>query len=182
MNNFTRSSAMMIMLMSLVGTATVGTASSSDPTKASGPSTLSKSDIGFFESAAQIGMTEVQAAAIASSRALGANTKAYASTMTSEHTANNEALKSLAMRKGVSLPTQLNKDHQNLLDKLQNVDSKEFDALYAKDMTTGHDDAINLFENASKDSKDADVREFAKSTLPTLHHHLEMAKHLNEKG
>ena len=182
MNNYTRRSAMIIMFMGLVGAATVRAASSSDPVKASGPSTLSKDDIGFFESAAQIGMTEVQAATIASSRALGANTKAYASTMTSEHTANNEALKSLARSKGVSLPTQLDKPHQKFLDNLQNVDTKEFDAAYAKDMTAGHKDAIDLFEKTARSSKDTDVREFAKSTLPTLRHHLEMAKNLNGKS
>ncbi len=182
MNNLSRSGAMLMVLMCLVGTGPVCAASSSDSTKASGPSTVSKDDIAFFESAAQTGMTEVQAAAIASSRALGADTKSFASAMATDHTANNEALKALAMRKGVSLPTQLDKTHQGLLADLQKEEPTRFDAAYAKDMTTGHKDAITLFEKTSKDSKDADIREFAKSTLPTLQHHLEMAKHLSEKS
>jgi putative membrane protein len=170
------------MLMGLAVAAAVGAATSSDPTKASGPSTVSKSDIEFFESAAQIGMTEVQAATIASNRALGADTKSFASTMTADHTANNEALKALAVRKGVSLPTQLDKTHQKLLDDLQKEDPTTFDSAYATDMIAGHKGAIDLFEKTSKNSKDADVREFAKSTLPTLQHHLEMAKELNGKA
>ena len=182
MNNFSRSGAMIMVLLSLAGVGAVGASSSADPTRASGPSTVSKDDIEFFESAAQTGMTEVQAAAIASSRALAVDTKSFAGVMATDHAANNEALKALAARKGVSLPTQLDQKHQGLLAELQKEDPKKFDAAYAKDMAAGHKDAVALFEKTSKDSKDADVREFARSTLPTLQHQLEMAKHLSEKG
>lgn len=182
MNTFIRSGVFVVALLSLAGTSSVGAASSIDSMKASGPSTLSDDDIEFFGKAAQTGMTEVQAATIASTRASGADTKSFASTMATDHTANNEELKALALRKGVTLPTQLDKTHQGMLDELQREDSKTFDATYAKDMTAGHKGAIGLFEKTSKNSKDPDIRDFAKSTLPTLRHHLEMAKHLSEKS
>lgn len=182
MNTFIRSSAFVVALLSLAGTTSVGAASSTDPMKASGPSTLSNDDIEFFGKAAQTGMTEVQAATIASTRASGSDTKSFASTMATDHTSNNEELKALALRKGVTLPTQLDKTHQGMLDELQKEDPKKFDATYAKDMTAGHKGAIDLFEKTSKDSKDPDIRDFARSTLPTLQHHLEMAKHLSEKS
>ncbi len=182
MNTLIRSGACVVVLMSLAGTASIGAAPSTDPMKASGPSTLSSADIEFFGKAAQTGETEVQAAAIASSRASGADTKSFASTMATDHAANNEKLKALALRKGVSLPTQLDKPHQGMLDDLQKEDPKKFDASYAKDMAAGHAGAVDLFEKTSKDSKDPDIRDFAKSTLPTLQHHLEMAKHLSEKS
>jgi putative membrane protein len=181
-NTLTRSAAFVVVLMSLGGASSLGVASSVDPMKASGPSTISNDDIEFFGKAAQTGMTEVQAAAIASTRASGADTKSFASTMATDHAANNEQLKALALRKGVTLPTQLDKTHQSMLDELQKGDPKKFDASYAKDMTTGHKGAIDLFEKTSKDSKDLDIRDFATSTLPTLQHHLEMATHLSKKS
>jgi putative membrane protein len=155
---------------------------SSDPTRASGPSTIAADDLKFFEKAAQTGMTEVQAADIASSRGQGAGVKSFAEAMTADHTANNKELKALADRKGVTLPTQLDKKHQDLLADLQQLDAKKFDAEYAADMKKGHEEAVELFEKVSKKSKDADIRQFASGTLPTLQHHLEMAKKLTEKS
>jgi len=181
-NTFIRNGAFIVALLSLAGATPVSAASSTDPTKASGPSTLANDDIAFFGKAAQTGMTEVQAATIASARASGADTKSFASTMSTDHTANNEELKALALRKGVTLPTQLDKTHQGMLDELQKEDPRKFDATYAKDMTAGHQGAIELFEKTSKNSRDPAIRDFAKSTLPTLQHHLAMAKHLSGKS
>ncbi len=156
--------------------------SSADPTKANGPTTVSKDDIEFLGKAAQTDMTEVQAAVIASSRALTTDTKLLANTLASDHTVNTEDLRALAATKGVTLPTQLDSKHQGELDDLQKIDAKKFDAAYAEAMTKGHKDAVDLFEKASKKSKDADIRSFAQNTLPTLQQHLNMAKHMNDKS
>lgn len=160
----------------------VSASSSADPTKASGPTTVSKDDIEFLGKAAQTDMTEVQAAVIASSRALTSSTKLLANTLATDHVVNTDDLRALAATKGVALPTQLDSKHQSELDDLQNVDANKFDAAYAKAMTEGHKDAVELFEKTSKKSKDADIRSFAKNTLPTLQQHLDMAKHINEKS
>lgn len=156
--------------------------SSLDSTKANGPTTVSKDDIEFLGKAAQTDMTEVQAAAIASNRALTTEAKSLASGMATDHQINTNDLRALAATKGVVLPTRLDSKHQSELDDLQKVDAKKFDAAYAKAMTNGHMDAIDLFEKTSKKSKDADIRTFAANTLPTLKQHLDMAKHLNEKS
>jgi predicted outer membrane protein len=50
------------------------------------------------------------------------------------------------------------------------------------EMTNGHKDAIDLFDKTLRRSNDPHIREFAKITLRTLQHHLEMAKHLNENA
>ena len=165
----------------LAGMAVSISANADSSMKTSGPSTVSKDDMEFFQKAAQTGMLEVQAAAIASTRALAPATKSFAGTMTTDHSANNDALKALAVSKGVTLPAQLDEKHRELLEKLQKEEPKEFDATYAEAMTAGHKEAIELFKETAKETKDADIRTFAKSTLPTLQHHLEMAKHLNGK-
>ena len=43
-----------------------------------------------------------------------------------------------------------------------------------------HEDAVKLFEKASNDVKDPDVKQFAIQTLPTLQQHLQMAKTLKQ--
>ena len=46
-------------------------------------------------------------------------------------------------------------------------------------MKSDHEDAVKLFEKASK-SDDLEVAAFAQKTLPALLHHLEMAKDLKK--
>lgn len=145
-------------------------------TKASGPSTLNGDDMEFFRKAAQSGMLAVQAAAIASTRAMASNTKDFANTMASTHGANNAALQSLAASKGVTLPTQLNEHHREMLVKLQKQESKDFDKQYAESMREAHREAIDEYKEAAKSSKDSDIRAFANNTLPTLQQHLGMLK------
>ena len=179
MKNVTRSLTLIGFLACLAG----ATCANADPsTKTSGPSTVSGDDMEVFQKAAQTGMLEVQAADIASSRALAPATKSFASAMTTDHSANNDALKALAASKGVTLPAQLDEKHRELLEKLQKEEPKEFDATYAKAMSEGHREAIELFKETVKETKDADIRAFATNTLPTLQHHLDMAKHLSGKN
>lgn len=179
MNNSIRGAAWMGLLLMLA----LPVASAADPaTKASGPSTLSRDDMQFFQKAAQTGMLEVQAAAIASTRALAPTTKTFADTMAIEHGANNDALKALATSKGVTLPAQMDEKHREVLEKLQKEETKEFDKHYAEVMREGHKEAIELFKETAKESKDSDIRAFANSTLPTLQHHLDMARQLTAKN
>lgn len=177
-----RNLAMAGLALGMVLPLYVSADSSLDSAKASGPSTVSKDDVEFFSKAAQTDMTEIQAAAIASSRGLTVQTKAYANLMTTDHSENSEDLHTLAANKGVMLPTRLDSKHQSELDDLQEVDTKKFDAAYAEAMEKGHKDAVALYEKVSKKSKDPEIRLFAANNLPVLQQHLDMAKHLNEKS
>jgi putative membrane protein len=179
MNSLLRSAAMAAMLAGLM----LPAAFAADPsTKTSAPSTLSHDDKEFFQKAAQTGLLEVQAAGIAATRALAPKTKAFAATMAADHGAANDSLKMLAASKGVTLPTQLDRDHREVLERLQKEEPDEFDETYAEAMRHGHKEAIELFKEAVEDSKDVDIRAFANSTLPTLRHHLDMAKDLTRKS
>lgn len=182
MKTFNRNVAILGLAVGIGAPMYVLADSSGDSTKANGPTTVSKDDIEFLGKVAQTDMTEVQAAAIASNRALTTEAKSLASRMTTDHQENSDDLRALAATKGVSLPTKLDSKHQSELDDLSKIDAKKFDAAYADTMAKVHKDAVGLFETASKKSKDADIRTFAKNTLPTLQQHLDMAKHLNENS
>lgn len=155
--------------------------SSLDSAKATGPTTVSKDDIEFLGKAAQADMTEIQAAAIASSRGLTVETKTYANQMTTDHSENSNDLRALAANKGVMLPTRLDSKHQGELDDLQKVDATKFDSAYAEAMEKGHKDAVDLYQKVAKKSKDADIRSFASANLPVIQQHLDSAKSLNKK-
>ena len=60
------------------------------------------------------------------------------------------------------------------MDELRDSTGKEFDAKYREQQIKAHDGAIRLFESAARNADDADLRELADKTLPTLRKHREM--------
>ena len=60
-------------------------------------------------------------------------------------------------------------------------DGAAFDAAFKTKMVADHEKVIKLFTTESTSGKDADLKAFATKTLPTLKHHLEMAKQLPTK-
>jgi putative membrane protein len=61
---------------------------------------------------------------------------------------------------------------------LQNLTGTAFDVQYMRMMLQDHQQAIGLFTSASQ-SSDAEVRAFAKKTLPALQAHFAHAKQVN---
>jgi len=138
---------------------------------------LAKADQEFFQKAAAGGMFEVEAGKLAESRGQDAQVKSFGAMLVKDHSAANDELKALAGRKGVALPTALPADKRKDLDKLGQ--SKDFDKDFIKEVgLKDHRKDIDLFEKASKDAKDPDVKAFAAKTLPTLKAHREHAEGL----
>ena len=59
------------------------------------------------------------------------------------------------------------------------MEGSEFDRQYKMQMVKDHKTTLDLFENEAKDGRDADLKAFANKLVPTLRHHLTMAKKLN---
>lgn len=131
---------------------------------------LSRSDRTFFEKAAKSGMKEVMVSEAALLHLTSASVKEFAQMMITHHTKANEELRSLALAKGVTLPPKEDKVAKKWRENTKDVDDE-----YLKEMVDDHEDAIDLFEDASK-SADSDIAAFAQKTLPTLRSHLEIAK------
>jgi putative membrane protein len=138
---------------------------------------LSRSDKVFFDKAAAGGMFEVEVGKLAESRAQSADVKAFGAMLVKDHGAANEELKALAQKKGLALPPALPNEQRKSIDKL--AKAKDFDREFIKEVgLDDHKKDIKLFERASKDSKDADVKAFAAKTLPTLQQHHQKAEEL----
>jgi putative membrane protein len=130
----------------------------------------------FMEKAAIGGMAEVQMGQLAKERGMSDEVKSFASRMVTDHSKANDELKSLAAAKGVTLPTDTDKKHKSKMDKLAKLSGPDFDRAYMKDMVKDHKEDVEEFRKEAKKSKDADVKKFAASTLPTLEEHLAMAE------
>jgi putative membrane protein len=135
---------------------------------------LSHADRNFFEEAAKSGMKEVEVSTAVKGRLTNPQVSSFADMMVTDHTAANTELQALAAKKGVTLPTE-KKDYTKKWSK----NEKDLDEDYIKAMEDDHEDAVKLFEKASK-SDDPDIAAFAQKTLPKLQQHLEHAKTLKK--
>jgi putative membrane protein len=142
---------------------------------------LSNPDHTFAIKAAQGGMAEVQMGQLATQKASDPDVKKFGQQMVDDHTKANDQFKEIASRKGVTLPSSIAAKDQATYDRLSKLSGVEFDRAYMADMVRDHREDIAEFEKESKSGSDADIKDFATKTLPTLRHHLEMAESANAK-
>lgn len=142
---------------------------------------VSKKDQEFMTKAAAGGLYEVQAGNLAQEKGHSAGVKSFGAMLLKDHSAANEELKALAGRKGVTLPAAVPADKKKRLDKI--AQAKNFDKEFVDEVgVDDHKDDIKLFEKASTDADDADVKAFATKTLPTLKAHREHAEGLKKSN
>jgi putative membrane protein len=135
----------------------------------------------FVKEAAVSDMFEIQSSQLAQTKG-NDQIKAFAAQMIQDHTKTTDDLKGLVDGGKVkaSLPTQMDSAHQKMLAKLQKLDGAAFDKQYDSDQVSGHKQAVSLFQRYGKGGKNADLKDWAEKTLPTLQHHLEMAQSLKD--
>ncbi|HSU44601.1 MAG TPA: DUF4142 domain-containing protein [Casimicrobiaceae bacterium] len=159
-----------------VGTTAAANTATTGSSMNSNASTLSSSDRKFMEKAAEGGMAEVKLGQLATQKAGADQVKQFGQRMVDDHGKANDQLKQLASTKGVTLPTDLDKSTQREYDKLSKLSGADFDREYMKHMVSDHKKDISEFKSESNKAKDADLKQFASSTLPTLQEHLNLAQ------
>jgi putative membrane protein len=131
----------------------------------------------FVKKAALDGMTEVEAGKVALKKSQDPAIREFAQRMVTDHGKANSELESIAVRKGLTPPKQLDPEHKEMLNTLAAKNGKAFDQAYAEHMNMDHSKAIALFESATG-SNDPELAQFAQKTLPTLKEHKALAQKL----
>jgi putative membrane protein len=113
-----------------------------------------------------------------------AQEKTFAQQMVTDHTKTSTELKSMVTSGKVkaTLPTALDSSHQSKLDKLKGASGKDFSSDFDSDQVSAHKDAVSLFERYAKGGDNAELKDWAGKTLPTLQHHLQMAQDLDKNA
>jgi len=135
-------------------------------------------DSAFVSEASAAGLTEVTEGLMATSQGQSTAVKSFGQTMVTDHSKANIALKNIADSKGMTIASRLTADQKASVDSLKSLTGPAFDKRYAGMALKDHIGAVTLFEHEASSGSDADLRMFATQTLPTLKHHLEMAKGL----
>jgi putative membrane protein len=142
---------------------------------------LSRSDRDFVTRAAQDGMAEVTLGELAASQASSDEVKQFAQRMVDDHTIANNELKELASNKGITFPNETSAKHKALQDRLAKLSGADFDREYMSAMVKDHNNAVALFEKASRSGSDPTLKAWAERRLPTLREHQKMARELAAK-
>lgn len=134
----------------------------------------------FVQKAVMSDMYEVQAGKLATQKGQSDAVKQFGTQMVDAHTKTTEELTDIVKTKSikVDLPNKLDARHQKLIDDLNSAALGDFDKTYAKQQVDGHQAAVDLFKKYAAQGDDADVKQFAEKTLPTIEHHLDEAKKL----
>jgi putative membrane protein len=138
--------------------------------------TKMEDDAQWAVKAADGGMMEVALGQLAQKNGASAKVKELGKMMEEDHTKANNELKDLAAKKNITLPAAMSEDHQKKYDDLAKKTGADFDKDYAAFMVDDHEDDIDAFKKEANDGKDADLKAWAAGKVPTLEHHLEMAK------
>jgi putative membrane protein len=134
-------------------------------------------DRDFVEDQLAGGHAEVELGRLAQERASNAEVREFAGMMVRDHQKAGDELKQIASRHNVRAEDAMHDDHNDLRERLSTLSGNEFDREYIDAMVADHQKAVDAVDGKA-DSDNADVKQWAASTLPTLKQHLERAKQI----
>jgi putative membrane protein len=138
--------------------------------------TISTEDRDFIQKAGRANLSEVQLGQLALDRGTTKAVRDFAKRMVDDHTKANQALKKLADKKGMDLPSDVSDEQKAVYAQLSKLTGTDFDEAFMKQMASDHADAVNLFEQKASSSSDPAIQSMARKMLPTLKIHQRMAK------
>ncbi len=139
----------------------------------SGTKNLEEKDLQFLITAVEINLEEIKLGQLAGENAENPDVKKLAKRMEDSHTKVLYAAIALAKQKRATIPTEPTNKANAEYKKLAIKQGADFDKNYCDMMVNVHKDAISLFEKATKDCVDTDVKAFAENMLSDLKLHLD---------
>jgi putative membrane protein len=128
----------------------------------------------FILAAASAGAFEVKSSQLAQEKAANDDsTKKFADRMIAEHEDNNDELKRIATRMNINVPSDLQPQHQQLLDQLNQAPTDQFAKKYHDIQRQAHEQTVRLFQQAQNTVQTPELKEYVTKTLPVLQAHLQ---------
>ena len=137
---------------------------------------FSPADIRFANDAAMGGQMEVELGRIAIRNGSSDKVKEFGQHMIDDHTNAGNELMSIARKHNLTLPKGLDANEQKMVDQFSALNGTAFDDQYMTDMLRDHQKDIASFQTEIAEGSNADLKDFASATLPTLQEHLRLAQ------
>jgi len=132
---------------------------------AEAPSPLTEA---FVRDATMAEIYDVQAARIALNKGQNAELRAFAAQVIKDHNDAAGALKDATG--GLPEPKALDREHQELIDRLNEISEHDFDALYLEQQAKGQEAAEAAFVKFSGEAPNEALRAFADKLLTAIRH------------
>lgn len=142
---------------------------------------VDETDKNFMKHAAIGNQAEIQLGQMAQTKASNAAVKSFGERMVKDHSSADDKLKSIAESQHISLPVQLDPEHNNQAEALSRLSGPQFDKAYMTLMVQEHTKTVNLFKNEAATAHDPTVKQFAATALPTLQSHLDQARQVEQQ-
>jgi putative membrane protein len=127
------------------------------------------------------GMMEIQLGQIAQDRATNDRIKSFGAMMVWDHSKANEDLMARARSQGITLPANVGKENQTMIDNLSKKTGESFNKVYMNMMFEDHLKDIASFKQAAELCTNPSIKDFASKALPILDKHLDFAKAITER-
>jgi len=141
---------------------------------------MARADSNWLKDLAEANRAEVQAGRLALEKSESPEIKQFAQSMIDDHGKALGEVESLAQQKNVKLPDGIGVTHKTKELALKALSGQSFNAQYIKRAGVGdHESTVKLLKKIQANAKDADLKALADKLLPTVEHHLGMAKQLD---
>jgi putative membrane protein len=132
----------------------------------------------FLKVVANSDQAIIQMSQIALTRSHNDQVRQFAQREIDEHSHSRQQLQQLASSKQAVLPSVLGNIQQGTVAELSSKPDSEFDQAYIQAQVAAHQDEVNDVQAEAVNGADMDLRAYAQKYLPTLQHHLVMAKEI----
>ena len=130
----------------------------------------------FIIEAANSNLAAIHLGKMAIEKATSREVKEFAKNMLDEHNKINEDLQRMAEKNNVTYPTTPTDKDQDMVRELSKEIGYDFDKKFMKKMVEAHKNQVDMFEKASKDLENIELKNYASNTLPTLRNNLMKAE------
>ena len=140
---------------------------------------MAPSDAMFAQTVAASGSAEIQLARIAYVRAQSPDVRAFARQMLIDHRDMAIKLDNFALERGYLVAWRIEPDKASTIERLQTLNGAAFDRAYIDEMVAAHEKAVKTLETQAASGRETAA--LASASLPTVRHHLEMARELDSR-
>ncbi len=136
----------------------------------------------FVDKVAVSNKFEIDTSQLAQQYGKNPEVKKFADQMISDHTEAGKNFKGALQEAAIEPPSDaLDVTHTAKYAKLRVFTTEAgFDSAYIEEQLAAHEEAVALFKDYSSAGPTPALKTFAQKTLPTLEHHLEMVKQINQ--
>ena len=130
---------------------------------------------------AQSNLAEVEMGRMAQNKSQSDQVKNFAQQMIDDHSKALTEVQQVAEKRGITLPTELDRAHRAKADKLGALQGDAFDRAYmAQAGVADHKKNHSMLRMAQSKARDPDVKALAARTLPIVDQHLNSAQQLHK--